>query len=298
MKVSATTLVLAAAIGVAARPSGHGHKEMHRSLEKRLDFVMNKKPEAPIAIKAPAPSAPAPVAAPVQPPPPPPPPAFTPAQAKPASSPPKPSSGGAKKKFCGGNSKRATIAQIAYKGNLGAPENYGCNMMMVDDADGYDYTATIENKSGKDQTCVGWLKIGPDGGINGFQKGNEVLKFDLPAHSKKVVAAEANTQGAISCGAGSVQTNPYGQWASTWLEMDFANESNGGYSGADISCLVAADSNLPIQAMTVCADGAPTCSVIHNGGSGTNAYVAKTHALDGVGLNLTPGPVNLKVTVG
>jgi hypothetical protein len=49
MKVSTTTFALAAALGVAAHPSGFAHKNMHRHIEKRLDFVMNTKPQAPAA---------------------------------------------------------------------------------------------------------------------------------------------------------------------------------------------------------------------------------------------------------
>ncbi|KAK2594600.1 hypothetical protein QQS21_007685 [Conoideocrella luteorostrata] len=294
MKVSATTLILAAALGVSARPSGHGHMDVHRSMDKRMDFVMAKKPNAaPPAGGLKAAIAPSPTTS-QAPPPPPPPPATSSAQFKPAPAPSSGSSG--PKQFCGGNKKRATIADIAYKGNTGAPGNRGCNLMMVDNAADYDYTAIFENKSGKDQECVAFLKIGPTGKVNGFQQGNEIFKFNIPVGGKKVLAAEADTQGGVACGPGQVAVNQYGQWANTWLEFDFASSTNNRWSGADISCLVASDSNMPIQAMRVCERG--TCSTINDGGSGINAYVAKTHALDGVGLNLPAGPVSLKVTVG
>lgn len=289
MKVSATTLMLAAALGVAARPSGHGHKEVHRSMERRLDYVINKKPDVPVATKATV----APITTTSQAPPPP---ASTLAQTKPTSSPGS-GSGGAKKQFCGGNKKRATAAEIFYKGNIGTAGNYGCNLMMVDSASGYDYTATFENKSGKDQKCVAWLKFGRDGKLTGFFEGNQAFTFDLPAGSKKVMAAEANSQGGVACGPGKYTLSGIKQFADTWLEFDFANESNKNFSGADVSCLVASDNNLFVQAMKVCADGYP-CSTIEEGGKGTNAYVAHTHALDGVGLNVRPGPIALKVTVG
>lgn len=169
--------------------------------------------------------------------------------------------------------------------------------MMVDKASDYQYTATFENKKGQDQECAVWLKYGPDGAIDGFFKGKEAFKFTLPAGGKKVLAAEANSQGGAACGVGGVPTTQWGQFAGTWLEFDFANLSNKGYSGADASSLAAADANMAVAAMSVCADGQP-CSIIHDGGSGENAYTKGTNAEDGIGLNIPPGPVALKVTVG
>jgi hypothetical protein len=283
MKVSTTTFALAAALGVAAHPSGFAHKNMHRHIEKRLDFVMNTKPQAPAADVNKAAVLPSP----------------TTTSAPPAavtSSPPSTSPGSGKKPFCGGNSKRASAADIAFKGNVGTAGNYGCNLMVVDNAAAYDYTTTFENKSGKDQKCVVWLKIGPDNGINGFFNGNQALSFDLPAGGQKVLAAEANSQGGAACGVGSVPLTSFGQFASTWVEFDFANEKNFAYSGADASCLVAADYNLDIPALSVCHNG--DCSTVNAGGSGTNAYLKGMNDLDGIGLNIPPGPVALKVTVG
>lgn len=286
MKVSTTTIALAAALGVAAHPSGFAHRNIHRHIEKRLDFVMNTKPEAPVDIKAAAVPSPTTAA--------PPPPATT--KATPPTT--KGSGSGGKKQFCDGVSKRATAADIAFKGNVGAPGKYGCNLMMVDNAADYDYTATFENNSGVDQKCVAWLKIGPNDGINGFFSGNEALQFDLPAGGKKVMAAEANSQGGATCGAGKVPTSNIGLFTGTWLEFDFANKGNKGYSGADASCLTAADTNNPIPALKVCGGPDNVCSTIFAGGEGKNAYTKGTNALDGIGLNLNPGPVALKVTVG
>ncbi|KAG6038803.1 hypothetical protein E4U41_003638 [Claviceps citrina] len=324
MKISTPTVMLVAALGVSGRPKSHGHAHKGFHIEKRMDFVINKKPdvlnkkpevlsnklEVPNIIKAASVSDAAPEQAFAPPPPPPPPPASSPSAPAPAAIPapaakpdpvpaPIPGLSSGPKKFCGGVTKRATLAQIAYKGNVGASGSYGCNVMMVNDPSGYDYTASFENKSGKDQRCVVWLKIGPTGGINGFFKGNHALTFDLPANSKKYLAAEENSQGGAACGPGGLKTTKFGQFADTWFEFDFANQSNGGYSGADISSLVAADNSLPIQAMKVCAKGSSQpCSVINDGGSGTNAYVGGTHDLDGVGLNISPGPIHFDVTVG
>ncbi|EFY85766.1 hypothetical protein J3459_006116 [Metarhizium acridum] len=294
MKFSATTLAVAAALGVAAHPSGFAHKNFHRQLDKRIDFYMNAKPEGAVvnnkAAVVPSPAEPT-VTSVTSPPPAP----ATTSAAKPTSS--SGSGSGGKKQFCGGVSKRASAADIAYKGNVGAPNDYGCNLMLVDDAKDYEYTATIENKSGKAQKCACWLKISKDGGINGFFIGNQVMTFDLAAGGQKILAAEPNSQGGCSCGVGEVPTNSIGLITGTWLEFDFANSKNNNWSGADASCLTAAQSKSYIPALSVCADG-HECSTIKEGGEGKNAYTEGTNNLDGVGLNIAPGPINFKVTVG
>lgn len=295
MKVSvATSFLLAAALGVSAHPSGHAH--MHRSVGKRGNFVMANKPtvpepqpttaEAPKETKAAAPE-------------------TQNQETSKATSTKETDSGsssGTVKPFCNGNTKRvtkrATIAEIHYTGNVGVEGNYGCNLMVVDNdvADKYKYTTHFTNESDKDQKCVCFLKIGPDGGVNGFFNGNQALDFDLPAGGKKVVAADENTQGGCACGAGEVPLTNHGQFASTWLEFDFGNESNKGWSGADASCLVSAALGLDIPGLNVCGHG--TCSTINPGGTGTNAFLGGMEALDGLGLNIPAGPATLDVTVG
>jgi hypothetical protein len=285
MKVSAAaTFLMAAALGVSAHPSGHAH--MHRSVDRRGNFVMAKKPTfhepaAPTTVEAPKETQPA--AQPVK----------EESKASSVESGSGSGSGSGYKPFCNGNSKRvmkrATLAEIAYTGNTGAPGNYGCNLMVVDNdvADKYKYTTTFTNKAGDDQKCVCFLKIGPKGLIDGFFNGNEALSFDLPAGGEKVVAADENTQGGCACGSGSVPLTKDGQ---------FGNESNKGWSGADASCLVSAAHNLDIPALSVCDD--TTCSTINAGGTGTNAFLGGMEALDGLGLNLPAGDAHLKVTIG
>ncbi|POR34751.1 Allergen Asp f 4 [Tolypocladium paradoxum] len=290
MKVSTTTLLLAAALGVAAHPSGHAHKHMHRSaVEKRTEFYMPKKPAPPAPVKA----APTSVAAPPAP--------TSTTHAQPPASSPSGSGYGigasAYTSFCGGkSSKRATAAEIAYKGNVGAPGNYGCNMMLIQSniANQYDSTMTFTNAGSKTQKCACWNKIGPDNGINGFFLGNQVFTFNLAPGGKQNVACDANTQGGCACGPGELSLS-LGQFADTWVEFDFANESNKGWSGADASCLVAAKYGLTIQGLKVCASN--ICSTINAGGTGDNAYLAGMEDADGVGLNLPAGKVNLQVTI-
>ncbi|KAL6871249.1 hypothetical protein J3F83DRAFT_734752 [Trichoderma novae-zelandiae] len=279
MKFSTTSVLLAAALGVSAHPSGHAHKRAHNSVEARGDFVMANKPaEAPTTTSA------APVASPT-------------ATASSGSE----SSGTATvKPFCGGNSKRATAAEIAYKGNVGAGGSYGCNIMTIDNSlvDKYQYTMVFDN-AGADTTCFCWNKIGPDGGINGFFKGNQAITFDVPAGGKQAVAVDTNSQVGCACGSGGPELTPIGQFASTWVEADFGNISNGGWSGADASSLVAAAAGMTIPGLKVCGtgDAAGTCSTIFPGGKGDNAFTAGTEYLDGLGLNLAPGKTSLLVTI-
>ncbi|KAI5457131.1 hypothetical protein BGZ63DRAFT_428552 [Mariannaea sp. PMI_226] len=273
MKVSASVLLLTAALGVSAHPSGHAH--MHKR-----DFVVAKKP----AYNA----------------------AAVPPTSAPASSAAKSKSSGGSGgyvEFCSGsNGKRATLDDIMATGNTGTPGHYGCNIMTIPSgiASQYDYTTVFNNAVGKDQACLCWNKIGPDGGLNGFWKGNEAMSFTLPASGSQTVAFQADSQGGCACSVGSsVDTTDMGQYASTWLEFDFGSKRNSGWSGADASCLVSAAGKRHIPALKVCNPaGDQPCSIITTGGGGSNSYVAGTEAADGIGLNIKEKKAHLVVTVG
>ena len=293
MKVSASALLIAAALGgVSAHPSGHKH--MHRSLEER-GFVKAGRPAppAPTTTAQPTTQAPKPTS-------------TSEAAAKPTSSKPSNGSGSGSgqgvstyTEFCGGKkAKRATTAEIAYKGNVGVTGNYGCNMMLAQSnvADEYKYNVKIKNAVDDEQECVCYNKIGADDGINGFFDGNEALRFKLPGNGVQYVVADENTQGGCICGVGKVPLTSFGEFASTWAEFDFGNESNGGWSGADASCLVSAAEGLDIPGMNLCGHG--TCSTINPGGTGKNAFLGGMEALDGLGLNIPAGKARLEVTVG
>ncbi|KPM40332.1 hypothetical protein AK830_g6218 [Neonectria ditissima] len=287
MKVSSSVIILGAALGVSAHPSGHAHMHAH----KARDFVVANKPTTTVTqyvTQAAAAATSVAVSS-----------AAASSAAASSDDDEEETSTGKYVEFCSGSTaKRATAEEIAYKGNTGTSDNYGCNIMTVseDIASQYKYTATFKNAVSEDQSCVCFNKIGPDGGINGFWKGNQAISFDLPADGTKVVAFEANSQGGCVCGVGEVATTLIGQFAGTWLEFDFGNESNDNWSGADASCLVSAANSLDIPALKVCGHG--TCSTIETGGTGTNAYLGGMEDEDGVGLNLAAGKVRLTVTVG
>lgn len=285
MKFSTTSVLLAAALGVSAHPSGHVHQRAHNSVQARGDFVMANKPvDAPVSTAAP-------VAAP------------TPSAAAPAKDATSGGSGSSTAQgFCGKPlSKRATAAEIAYKGNVGGTGNqYGCNIMAVESkfAKSYQYTMVFNN-AGSDSQCKCWNKIGKDGGINGFFNGNEALTFSLASGASQTVAVDGNSQIGCACGEGSLPLTPIGQFASTWVEADFGNLSNQGWSGFDASSIVSAAAGMAIPGLKVCGTGASAseCSTIFPGGKGDNAFVGGTEALDGLGGNLPAGDQQLIVTV-
>ena len=319
MKFSAPLLVAAAAAGVSAHPSGHNHAHnlAHRSAQQFVKYVQ----------PAPEPSTTA------QPPPPPPAAPTTEAKEEPAPS-PEPEAGIFKEQteekkperkqtdnsgsssggegqgvssytpFCGGSkSKRATVAEIAYTGNVGSDGQYGCNMMLAQAsaAKEYKYKAKIMNELDEEQHCVGYLKIGPKGLIDGFFKGNQALDFTIPAKGTQYVVVDENTQGGIICDSPSVPVANFGEWASTWAEFDFGNESNDQWSGADASSLVASRQGLNIPGMQICGpcdNGNEICSEIWPGGKGKNAFTAGMEAEDGWGLNCVAGPLQLDIKVG
>ncbi|OIW23866.1 hypothetical protein CONLIGDRAFT_112893 [Coniochaeta ligniaria NRRL 30616] len=252
-------LVLGAALGAMAAPSGHSH--LHRSVhEKRgsafYKAVHHSKVGAPTTAAS---STPAPVA--------------TTASAAPAAvSTSAAASTGTYKAFCGGVSKRATLADIASVGNVGTADNYGCNIMTVDNsiADKYDYTSVYTNVASESYQVVCGLKIGPT----------------------------EDSQGFCAFAPGSVPKTPWGEWAGSWVEVDFASSRNNKWSGADCSSLVAASEGMAVSGCQVCDASDNTCSTIYSDGTGVNSFIAGTAALDGLGINAAPGPLKLNVKVG
>ncbi|KAF6800990.1 Allergen Asp f 4 [Colletotrichum sojae] len=253
-----TTLVAlsAALAGVSAHPS-HGHQHAHerRTVDERdLTFIKNKAPEAsPVSSAAAAASS-------------------TPAKAT-----------GEYVPFCNGKTtKRATIQQIAYSGNTGSEDDWGCNMQIVDDSilDLYNYTTTFTS-SQDSYTCSCFNKIGPKGLIDGCWFA--ALTFTVKEGEEKHVAFDKDSQGSCACGPGSEVPKTFiGQFAGTWLEWDWGSTPNGGNSGADASVLVAGATGMKYYGMKVSANG-KTCSWVKSDGSNEGAYMPGMEDLDGIG---------------
>ncbi|KAH8841990.1 hypothetical protein MCOR27_004824 [Pyricularia oryzae] len=325
-------LLVLAAVGASAHPSGHAH--LHRRAHERRNpepkpdpavgdmvtaTIMGKvvswtntydgspfiKHDQPADVKAAAVEpAPVPTATPsASPPPPPASPASPPAQ----NSPPPSSSGSGSgtgvtsyTPFCNGQptvSKRATVANIAYVGNTGTASNWGCNILLVADAqtaDQYKYTMKITNQSKDKQICTCFNKIGPTGLIDGFF--HQGPTWTMEGQGTQYVAFDDNSQGGCVCNAGdTLRKTPMGQFAGTWIESDFGSSINKGWSGADISAIVPDNYKMQVDGAKVCFAG--TCSTVWPGGKHDNAYVGGLEDADGIGLNIPPGKCQLDVQV-
>ena len=204
------------------------------------------------------------------------------------------------KPFCGGKkAKRATEANIFYKGNIGIDGDYGCNLQLVDAsiADQYDNIMKFTSPS-EDQNCACWNKIGPTGDLSGAF-GHNALTFPLAAGTEKIVAADSDSQGACACYPGDMPKDSNGANAATWIEFDLDSTVNNHWSGGDISALIPQAANMPVQGMSVCTEDGSQCSSLGPNASNTKlAYVKGMEAADGVGLNLPPGKVRLNVIAG
>lgn len=324
-----TNALILAAIGVSAHPSGHAHlhRAVHEKQEKRDAVVVTATIDNKVVSwtqgDSPFKAAHKPTVAPVVNTPTTTPAAATPTVAKapaakvaaPSSSQPSAaassgsstgSSSGASGSgistyeafgTCGSSKKRATAGQIAYAGNTGC-SGYGSNVKLVQStiADQYDHTVKAVNSAGSAMQCQVWNKIGADGGINGFFNGNQALTFTIPAGSSQYVVFDSNTQGGMCCQTGSVSLTSVGEFLCPWLEFDFADAANGGWSGFDASALVAGSAGGPFGALKACTADGSTCSTLNSGGGGTNAYLPGDEAADGIGGNLAPGKVSLVAT--
>ncbi|RYP54243.1 hypothetical protein DL769_010380 [Monosporascus sp. CRB-8-3] len=202
--------------------------------------------------------------------------------------------------FCKAANKRATAAQIAYTGNVGS--KWGCNQMLIseDIADKYDYKIKVVGKNKEPWKVVCTNKIGPTGKIDGWYNGNSAVEFMLKPGATQYIAVDKNTQGICAAAPGdSIPVDKWGGYASTWFEFDFANESNKGWSGADISVIQAEAAGYKAQGMRTCH--ADICSTVFEGRAGRvveNAFDYAARWLDGIGLNIYPGPCEIELIVG
>ncbi|KAK7753583.1 hypothetical protein SLS62_004441 [Diatrype stigma] len=202
--------------------------------------------------------------------------------------------------FCKANKKRATQAEIAYVGNVGS--EWGCNQLLVseDIADQYDYTIKVTGKNTEPWKVVCTNKIGPDGKIDGWYNGNAAVEFTLQPGATQYIAVDANTQGICAAAPGdSIPVDAQGGYASTWFEFDVANESNNGWSGADISSIQAQAAGFEVQGMQACHSD--ICSAIYDSGLGPiidNAFDIAKKLADGLGLNIPSGKTQIELTLG
>lgn len=192
----------------------------------------------------------------------------------------------------------ASGAGDTYTGNVGNP--YGSNIIEVSPAAASSYKYVVQFASAaNDWTVAIWNKYGPDGKMDGWF-GNACKTFTLPAGTTKYIAFDEDSQGGWAAAQGSIPTNSYGGYSSTWGEFDFGSTANNAWSGFDVSAIQAQLAGLPVQGMQICSvyNSNVYSSITPNAGSVNNAYTSAQTAVGGIGGNLPAGPVRLATTIG
>ncbi|OGE58435.1 hypothetical protein PENARI_c001G06590 [Penicillium arizonense] len=197
-------------------------------------------------------------------------------------------------------SKRVGSLDWDYIGNIGSP--WGSNIIRVEEdvASEYKHVIRFENDNAKAWTVVMWNSYGPSGGLNGFWSPNSALSFTVePGHSI-FVAIDDDSQGGWGASEGEgLPTNFVGEYASTWGEFDMSNSQNDGYSGWDVSCIIAQLANLEIAGMQICNHAGEKCSSITKGAGATvNAYTSADQGKTDKAVAQSAGPVRLVVNLG
>ena len=188
---------------------------------------------------------------------------------------------------------------ITYGGNTGNP--WGSNIIEISESDASKYKNVIQFTAQNPDpwTVVFWNKKGPDGQMTGWY-GNNALTFDISQGQTKYVAIDDDSQGGWDAAAGSLPTDQSGGYASTWGEFDLQSSGNTGWSGFDVSAIMAQKAGLPVQGMSICDALGGTCSSItENAAEVNNAYTAAETAEGGIGGNISGGgPIRLAAVIG
>jgi hypothetical protein len=126
----------------------------------------------------------------------------------------------------------------------------------------YKYVARFESSTMDEWSVAVWNKIGPDGKQGGwFSK--PCKTFILKSGSIQYVAFDEDSQGGWAAAPGPfIPTDKQSAFASTWGEFDFGSVINTGWSGFDVSAIVAQNAGLDVQGMRICDELAHTCSSI------------------------------------
>jgi Na+-translocating ferredoxin:NAD+ oxidoreductase RnfG subunit len=197
-------------------------------------------------------------------------------------------------------SKRVGSLDWDYIGNVGNP--WGSNIIQVseDSASGYKHVLRFENDNSKAWTVVMWNSYGPSGGLNGFWSPNKALSFTVEPNESVFVAIDDDSQGGWGAAEGEdLPTNYVGEYASTWGEFDMSNSQNDGYSGWDVSCIIAELANMDIAGMQICNHAGEKCSSITKGAGATvNAYTSADQGKNDKAVAQSAGPVRLVVNLG
>ncbi|GIJ81673.1 hypothetical protein Asppvi_000172 [Aspergillus pseudoviridinutans] len=197
-----------------------------------------------------------------------------------------------------GGTSHSTGHDVSYKGNIGIP--YGSNIIEVtsSDAHHYKYVVQFQGSNTNDWVVVIWNKYSTDGVMNGWY-GKACKRFTLRTGQVRYFAFNDDSQGGWAAAPGSsIPTDSTGAYASTWGEFDFGSSINSGWSGFDVSAIVAQNAGFHVQGMEICDVLGRTCSSItSNAALVRNAYTNENGNIGGIGGNIPAGPVRLSVTI-
>ncbi|KAJ5628888.1 Allergen [Penicillium lividum] len=183
-----------------------------------------------------------------------------------------------------------------YVGNVGVP--WGSNIIQVEEtsASQYKHVLRFEGSNTDEWNVVMWNTYGPNGKLDGFWSPNKALEFTLAPGEIAYVAIDDNSQGGWTAGPGSVPLSGIGQYAGTWGEFDMSNEKNDGWSGWDVSSIIAQLAGLEVSGMRICNHQGESCSNIGTGlASLLNAYTSADQGKDNLAVTQQSGAVRLIV---
>ncbi|KAJ5094589.1 hypothetical protein N7456_010450 [Penicillium angulare] len=211
-----------------------------------------------------------------------------------------PSSGDYSTSGFGGNTGGKTTGSLDwdYVGNVGSP--WGSNIIQVSEANAnqYKHVLRFEGAESTDQHVVFWNTYGPNGKMDGFWSPNKALEFKVPAGGVAYVAIDDNSQGGWAAGSDSVPLSGIGQYAGTWGEFDMSSAKNNGFSGWDVSSIIAQLAGLDVQGMKICNHQGEKCSSIATGlASLLNAYTSADQGNPSLAVSQPEGPVRLVVNL-
>ncbi|KAF3386636.1 Allergen Asp f 4 [Penicillium rolfsii] len=198
----------------------------------------------------------------------------------------------------GGVSEAQTVGGLDwdYIGNVGLP--WGSNIIEVEEsvANQYKHVIRFEGSDPEPWSVVFWNTYGPDNKMTGFWAPNKALSFTLDKGEVKYVAIDDNSQGGWAAAPSDVPTTPLGQYAGSWGEFDMSSEKNDGFSGWDVSCIIAQLNNLEVPGQRICNHLGEDCSAIGKGVSSVlNAYTEHDQGNDHLAVSQAAGPVRLVV---
>jgi hypothetical protein len=162
--------------------------------------------------------------------------------------------------------------------------------------DDYEYTVTLNGSFIlQEYTVYFWNNCNEAGELAGFFDTTFPLTVTVAKGGNAYVAIDVDSQGAFVGSPTSVgvpRSSTDGIILGFWGEWDFDNTANDGWSGFDVSALVALDSGITDFPGLALVGNGVTSYITNSLGSAYNAYSETSEAsTGGIGANLVPGAV-------